>query len=335
MLVTSREPLGIADEDVFRLGPLSLPEPGGGIGAVVRSDAGRLFVDRAAAADAGFALTPAVARAVARICHQLDGLPLALCLAAARVGALSVSEVADGLMRRGRLDTIAADGGSPHHRSVRASFDWSYQLLEAPERELLRWLSVFAGGFTVVSAHAVAGSLVEEGEVRRLLGSLEAKGLIVSVRARGPERWAFLETVREQAFEQLCLESEHDEAEDRHLVFFRAFAATADELVLETDGHEVIDEETANLRRALQRAVERDIDGATDMVADLMNHWVLAEHFEEGRTACAAVLAAATGQRSGRASGGPLWRRDDWDALRGLRRGDRQHPAPGWLCWRA
>ena len=75
-------------------------------------------------------------------------------------------------------------------------------------------------------------------------------------------------------------------------MFFHAFAATADELVLETDGHAVIDEETANLRRALEWAVERDIDGATGVVADLMNHWVLAEHFEEGRAACAAVLAA-------------------------------------------
>jgi predicted ATPase/DNA-binding CsgD family transcriptional regulator len=294
-LVASREPLRIAGEEVFRLGPLGLPEPGGGVGAVVRSDAGRLFVDRAAAADAGFALTPAAARAVARICHQLDGLPLALCLAAARVGALSVSEVAEGLTRRGRLETIAADRVSPHQHSVRASFDWSYQLLEARERELLRWLSVFAGGFTVVSAHAVAGPLLDESEVRRLLDSLESKGLIMAVTAIGPERWAFLETVREQAFELLCLESEQDEAEDRRLVFFRAFAATADELVLETDGHEVIDEETANLRRALEWAVERDVDGATDMVADLMNHWLLAEHFEEGRAACAAVLAGTPG----------------------------------------
>ena len=205
---------------------------------MVRSDAGRLFVDRAAAADAGFALTPAVARAVGRICHQLDGLPLALCLAAARVGAVSVSEMAEGLTRRGRLDTIAADGGSPHHHSVRASFDWSYQLLEARERELLRWLSVFTGGFTVASAHAVSGSLSDEREVRRLLVSLEAKGLIVAVTARGPARWGFLETIREQAFELLCRESEYDEAEDRRLAFFRAFAASADELVLEPDGHE-------------------------------------------------------------------------------------------------
>jgi predicted ATPase/DNA-binding CsgD family transcriptional regulator len=299
VLVASREPLGIAGEKVFRLGPLSLPEPGGEVGAVVRSEAGQLFVDRAASADPGFSLTPAVARAVTRICHQLDGLPLALCLAAGRVGGLSVDEVAEGLTRRGRLDSIAADAGSGRHHSVRASFDWSYQLLEARERDLLRRLSVFVGGFTVVSAHAVAGPLLDEGEARRLLVSLEAKGLIVAVTAKGSERWALLETIREQAFEQLCLESEQDEAEGRHFVFFRAFAATADELVLETGGHQLIDEETANLRRALERALEHDIDGATDIVADLMRHWVLAEHFEEGRTACAAVLAAAPGRDAG------------------------------------
>ena len=299
VLVTSREPLGIADEEVFRLEPLALPELGGGVSAVVRSDAGRLFVDRAAAVDAGFSLTPAVARAVTRICHQLDGLPLALCLAAARIGALSVSEVADGLTRRGRLETVAAEGQSGRHHSVRASFDWSYQLLEAAERKLLRRLSVFVGGFTVTAAQAVAAPQLGEGEVRGLLDSLEAKGLIVAVTARGPERWAFLQTVREEAAEQLRLESEQDETQDRHLAFFHAFAAAADDLVLETGGHELIDEETANLRRALERAVERDIDAATEIVADLMHHWVLAEHFEEGRAACAAVLAQAPGADPG------------------------------------
>ena len=91
VLVASREPLGIAGEKVFRLGPLGLPERGGAVAAVVGSEAGRLFVDRAASVDAGFSLTPAVARAVTRICHQLDGLPLALCLAAARVGTLSAT----------------------------------------------------------------------------------------------------------------------------------------------------------------------------------------------------------------------------------------------------
>jgi predicted ATPase/DNA-binding CsgD family transcriptional regulator len=299
VLVTSREPLAITGEVVFRLGPLSLPDPGGGVGAVVRSDAGRLFVDRAAFVDAGFALTPAVARAVARICHELDGLPLALCLAAARIGALSASEVAEGLARRGRLDTVAADGESPRHHSVRASFDWSYQLLEAAERDLLRRLSVFAGGFTVAGAHGVAAPHLDERQVRRLLDSLEAKGLIMAVTASGPERWAFLRTVREQAADQLRLESEQDETEDRHLAFFQAFAAAADDLVLEIGGHDLIDEETANLRRALDRAVERDIDGATEIVADLMHHWVLAEHFEEGRAACAAVLASAPGADPG------------------------------------
>lgn len=116
VLVTSREPLGMADEAVFKLAPLSLPKGGGDVAAVVRSDAGRYFVDRAAAADPGFALTPSTAPAVVRICHELDGLPLALGLAAARVGTIAASDIADGLSRSGRLSLgllagSAGDGG--------------------------------------------------------------------------------------------------------------------------------------------------------------------------------------------------------------------------------
>ena len=184
-LVTSREPLESRGRGYFRLGPLGLPS-GSGVGTVVHSTRGTCSSTGPPAADAGFALTPAAARAVARICHQLDGLPLALCLAAARVGASERERGGRGTdAARSFGNWIAADRVSPHQHSVRASFDWSYQLLEARERELLRWLSVFAGGFTVVSAHAVAGPLLDESEVRRLLDSLESKGLIMAVTAIG------------------------------------------------------------------------------------------------------------------------------------------------------
>ena len=295
VVVTSREPLGVAGESVFRLGPLSLPELGGGVGGVVRSDAGRLFVDRAAVVDPGFAPTASVAGAVARICHELDGLPLALCLAAARVDTLTASEVADGLARRGRLDGALGEDESLRHRSIRASLDWSYQLLGARERVALRRLSTFAGGFTAAAAYAVVGPDLDEVDVRGPLDSLEAKGLIMPVRTQGAERWAFLQLISEYASEQLRLEGQQEEIEDRHLAFFRAFAADADELLLEAAGHELIDEETANLRRALERAVEHDVGSAVMIAASLMRHWVLAEHFEEGRAACDAVLSVAGG----------------------------------------
>src|ERR1019366_6866338 len=134
VLVTSREPLGVSDEVVFGLSPLGLPEASVDVAAVVRSDAGRFFVDRAAAADRNFALTPSTARSVVRICHQLDGLPLALGLAAARVGNLSAGEIADGLSRHGRLTVGLDESALPQHRSVRASLDWSYDLLDELER---------------------------------------------------------------------------------------------------------------------------------------------------------------------------------------------------------
>jgi predicted ATPase/DNA-binding CsgD family transcriptional regulator len=298
-LATSRSPLGIAGERVLRLGPLSLPDIGGGVGAVVRSDAGRLFVDRAVAVDGGFALTPAAARAVVRICHALDGLPLALCLAAARVDTLPAPEIADALAARGRLDGASGHDDSDRHGSVRASLDWSYALLETPERALVRRLSAFAGGFTPAAAHLVAAPDLDAEQVRVHLHALEAKGLIIPVAGAAPERWAFLQTVREYAAEQLVLEGEQGEVQERHLDLFRAFAADADELLLLANGHELVDEEAPNLRSALAYAVERDVDSAVDIIAALMRHWVLAEHFEEGRAACATVLSLVGGGASG------------------------------------
>jgi predicted ATPase/DNA-binding CsgD family transcriptional regulator len=292
VLATSREPLGLPGESVFRLGPLGLPELGGGVGAVVSSDAGRLFVERAAAVSGEFALSPSAARSVARICHELDGLPLPLCLAAARVDTVTPSEIADALTRLGRLDGSGEDTSS-RHRSVRASLDWSYQLLDASERATFRGLSAFAGGFTAAAAHAVAAPDLIEDEVFGLLDSLESKGLIMPTVSTGSRRWEFLQTVGEYALEQLALEGEQERIEDRHLAFFAAYAADADELLLTPAGHELVDRETANLRRALERAVQRDVGTAVQVVASLLLHWFLAEHFEEAEAACATVLSAS------------------------------------------
>lgn len=299
VLATSRAPLGTAGEQVFRLGPLSLPDPEGGLSAVVRSDAGRLFVDRAARGNPTFALTPGSARAVARICRELDGLPLALGLAAARLDTLTVEEIAQGLSRHGRLSTeaptrpaaVGEEELSPHG-SVRASLDWSYRLLERPERVLLASLSSFSGGFTAAAARAVGAPDTSPARVRDVLDSLEVKGLTVPVPAHEDDRWTLLQTVGEYAAEQLAQQGEREEIADRHCAWFRAYAARADTVLLEVDGHERVDEERANLQLALDHALAHDPPGALQIAASLMRHWMLAEHYREARSACAAVLSA-------------------------------------------
>jgi predicted ATPase/DNA-binding CsgD family transcriptional regulator len=307
VLMTSRAPLQIDGESVMRLGPLSLPA-GGDIGAVVRSDAARLFVDRAARSDPAFALTPSTARAVADICHELDGLPLALVLAAARLDTLSAEEIAESLSRGGRL--AAASGEQElsrrgdelsQHTSLRASLDWSYGLLDERERALLRRLSVFREGFTTTSAHAVAAPDTDPKRVHADLGALEAKGLLARVSGKAQERsgqaqerWMLLQTVAEYAAEQLAHEAEDAAIADRHLTWFRAWAEHADTLLLEPDGHARIERETPNLRRALDRAIEHDRSGALEIAASLMRHWILAEHYQEAGSVTAAILAIAT-----------------------------------------
>jgi predicted ATPase/DNA-binding CsgD family transcriptional regulator len=292
-LLTSRAPLQIGEEVVFHLQPLGIPDAGGDVAAVVRSDAGRLFVDRAASRDPGFALTPSSARAVVRICRELDGLPLALTLAAARVDSISTDDIADALSRRGRLAGAAGDDALPHHRSLRASLDWSFGLLGEVERVALRRLSVFVGGWTVPAARAVALPEASESYMRGLLDTLEAHGLITAVASNGDERWTFLQTVGEYAAEQLALEAEREEMEERHQRWFAVYAGDAGGRLLEPDGHRLIDLESPNLRLALEHAIERDVTSAIDIVASLMRHWMLTERFEEASAASATVLAVA------------------------------------------
>jgi predicted ATPase/DNA-binding CsgD family transcriptional regulator len=293
VLTTTREPLGVGGERVFALAPLGLPEAGGDVAAVVRSDAGRLFVDRAATAEPSFALTPSTARAVIRICHELDGLPLALSLAAARVEHLSPGEIAEGLVRRGRLSGTAMEDALPQHRSMRASLDWSYGLLDDAERRVFRGLSIFSGGWDASAAHAVAAVESEETQILGLLAGLEAKGLIVALGTAGEPRWSFLQTVGEYARERLADNPVEQEAvAHRHLGWFRAFAASVDDLLLSPDGHALIDRETPNLRSALALACDADPQAAIEMVGSLLRHWILAEHFQEGRAAAVRVLEA-------------------------------------------
>lgn len=293
VIATTREPLGITGERMFQLGALSLPDSAGAIGSVVRSDAGRLFVERAAACDPAFVLSAASAQAVTSICRELDGLPLGIILAAARLKELSVTDVAEGLARAGRLSGEADEGAPSRHRSLHASLDWSYELLAEREQALLRGLAVFSGGFTAAAAHAVLGAGDSEADTRALLGALAAKCLLVPIAAPGEERWTLLGTVAEYAAEQLAAEGEPERVADAHLAWFRGYAARTEGLLLEPSAQAAIDAEAANLWLALERALAGDIAIALEIAASLMCHWLLAEHYEEAFAASSAALSAS------------------------------------------
>jgi predicted ATPase/DNA-binding winged helix-turn-helix (wHTH) protein len=215
ILASSREPLHVAGEVVYR------------VPALAAAQAIRLFVERARSASGDFDSTPQNAGSIVEICRRLDGIPLAIELAAARVRALSVDKIAARLDDRFRLLTGGDPTAMPRQQTLRASIEWSYELLSAPERTLLRRLAVFSGGWTLEAAEAVgAGGEVERAaSVLELLANLVEKSL-VAMDAKG-ERYRLLETVREYALEQLRESGEERAIRDRHLAFFMDFASKA------------------------------------------------------------------------------------------------------------
>ncbi|HEY4999360.1 MAG TPA: tetratricopeptide repeat protein, partial [Usitatibacter sp.] len=218
ILASSREHLHVAGEVNYPLPALAVPERHEHA-ALAKYEAVRLFVDRALAAQPSFTLTPQNAPSVADICRRLDGLPLAIELAAARVRALSVEQIAARLDDSFHLLTGGDKTGLPRQQTLRASIDWSYALLSIPERELFRRLSVFAGGWTIDAAESVgAGADVEREQVLDLMAGLVEKSL-VAIDASG-ERYRLLETMRQYGQELLAASGEGDAVRGRHLAFY-------------------------------------------------------------------------------------------------------------------
>ncbi|MGZ5126599.1 MAG: ATP-binding protein, partial [Burkholderiales bacterium] len=221
ILATSRENLRIAGETTYLVPSLAVPGAAevDEAATAARYDAVRLFVERAMAAQSGFELTDRLAPAVAEICRQLDGIPLAIELAAARVRSLPVNNIAERLMDRLRLLTGGDRTAAPRHKTLRASIDWSHELLSDHERSLLRRLSVFVGGWTVESAEDVcAGGSIERSMVLELLTTLVEKSLVQFDGNAG--RYRMLETVREYAKERLEDSADDDPLHTRYLRFY-------------------------------------------------------------------------------------------------------------------
>lgn len=231
ILATSREPLGLSGENVYRLPVLAVP-PESAVAAedVSRYGACELFVERARAHVPAFAITDENARLVARICRQLDGIALAIELAAPRLRVLSVAQLAERLAERFRLLTGGTRNALPHHQTLRALIDWSYGLLNDNERVLLRRSAVFPGGWTIgATVEVCADDSLEEWDILDHLTSLVDKSLVVADACDPEPRYRLLESTREYALERLEQSGERRAVSHKHAEYFFKLAQRADE----------------------------------------------------------------------------------------------------------
>ncbi len=298
VLATSREVLGVAGEISWRVPSLSLPDPHQVPvpASLTECEAVRLFVDRAAAAQPAFSLSAANAASLVTVVRRLDGIPLAIELAAARVAVLSVEQIAARLDDRFRLLTGGSRTSLPRHQTLRAALDWSYQLLAAAERLVVQRLSVFVGGWTLEAAEAVcAGSGIEPLAVLDLLTQLVFKSLVLMDEQAGEVRYRFLETVRQYGLDKLLESGEGDTTRRRHLAFFLALAERTKPELTGPDQAVWLDRsetEHDNFRAALEWSLAAgDDESGMRLAGALARFWAVRGYISEGRERLSRVLS--------------------------------------------
>jgi len=305
ILATSREALNIPGEFSFRVPSLSIPEARQlpSLAALTQYESVQLFVERAEIMQPGFALTDTNAPAVAQICQRLDGIPLAIELAVARVKVMPLEQVTARLDNRFRLLTGGSRTALPRHQTLRALIDWSYDLLSEAERTLLRRLSVFAGGCTLEAAEAIcAGEGLERDEILDLLTQLVNKSLVISDHESEAEaRYRLLETIRQYGRERLVEVGGGEKVRDRHLMYYLKFAErTEPEL---RGPHQIawldrLEKEVDNLRAALEWALDVNVDAGLRMASALLWFWHIRSHKSEGIDWLERALSAEMRERN-------------------------------------
>ncbi|MDX1378573.1 MAG: AAA family ATPase, partial [Anaerolineales bacterium] len=280
ILASSREALGVSGETTYRVPSLSLPQDIRGLSdtnSLLDYESIRLFVDRATAANPNFKLTKENASSVAQICRRLDGIPLALELAAARARVLSVEQIAERLDDRFRLLTGGARTALPRQQTLRALIDWSYDLLSDPEKALFRRLAVFVGGWTLEAAESVcSGEGVESYEVLDLLTQLVDKSLVIAEEQDGAVRYHRLETIRQYAREKLLETNEAVTVRDRHLDYFLEESKLSDKEFVGMWYGGFVHEKTIegdNVRAALSWAVDNHPIKAMELATTSLTFW--------------------------------------------------------------
>ncbi|MDQ2983378.1 MAG: PrsW family glutamic-type intramembrane protease [Actinomycetota bacterium] len=296
VLATSRERLRIEGEHEFPVPPLSLPEPGAReVTAVSQAGAVALFVHHARAADPQFELTAENAADVAEVCRRVDGLPLAIELAAARVAVISPREMLERL--EDPLDVLEGGGRDleGRHQTLRATIDWSYQTLEAPEQALFARLAVFDDGFRLEGAEAVSGE--GSGDLLDTLGALVDKSLVRRAQqADGEPRFVMLETIRDYALERLQESSELAKLRERHARYFLEYVEAAEPELTGADQEawlRRVDEEEANIRAVLEWSAETgELDLGLRVAGALVRHRSARGRITEARAWLEKTLAA-------------------------------------------
>lgn len=309
ILATSREALGIAGESAYRVPSLQTPNLAEQISAeqLTHYAATELFIERAKQSLATFRVNDSNVMHIARICSRLDGIPLAIELAAARVNALSVEKIAERLDDRFRLLASGSRTALPRQQTLRALIDWSFDLLSEPERVLLRRLSVFAGGWTLEAAESVCSLQDAVGmednlatadrllptAILNLLARLVDKSLVVMDERGAETHYRMLETIRQYAHEKLEEANESERLRDEHLNFFVKLAEQAEPYLNTAQRKEWmprLEIENDNFRAALEWACQRDPEVARWLAGLLRRFWMYGDYLNEARAWLMRVL---------------------------------------------
>jgi predicted ATPase len=333
VLATSREALAVPGEVIIPVPSLPLPPRDVDVADAAKSPAVRLFIDRAHAVHPDFTVTAANTAAVTQIVTRLDGIPLALELAAARVKVLSVEQIAGRLSDRFRLLSGGVRTALPRQQTLRAAMQWSFDLLAAPEQALLRRLSVFSGGWTLDAAETVcAGNGVDSADVLDLLSRLVDKSLVAVVEGGEQNRYRLLETVRQFANERLIEADENIPTRDAHRDWCNATVEAAAGHIQGDERQaqwlERLDDEHDNLRTALDWSVDRhDATASLRMAVNAAWFWYLRGHWDEALRWLEHSIAQPGGDATLRA------RAHAWAAIFAWKRGDldraEQHAEAG------
>lgn len=295
LLATSRIPLRIRGEQRIEIGPLPV-ELDDHAGPAVQ-----LFLERAQQLQPDFELTSSNQTAIVEICHRVDGIPLALELAAARVTSLGTGAVQRRLSSQLALLTSGNRDLPKRHQTLRAAIDWSYALLAAGEQRAFRQLSIFRGGWSLAAAQAVIG--LDELETADVLGSLREKSMVrISETAHGELRYSMLETIREFGHEQLLASADYGPTQTAQIAFFVDLASEAAQHIAGSPTQQywlgIIDQELANFRTAIQHSLDvGDRESAIDLSIDLWFYWSTRGLQEEGQRWLAAALTRDVDQK--------------------------------------